>query len=428
MIRRSSSLWLLLALALVFAVGLLTSHRIPDGYLPRPCADNFRVYGDLTIVLNCDSPEFMRLALQPDEIFEPENTRQSRPGLILLAATLSTPFEPIADLAERFFTLQGRSLQEWTIEFLPAYIAYGVLNFAILAISLVLFVRLLPAGPEIPLAATLTGVVLVSNDVAKMFLLTPHTALLAILVPLFCLWSYKVAAIEGRAQTAKILVLSLAAGLGVTAYAAFIVFLPCIAIPRVVRLIRAFSARRLASFSLLLVLAVSLVVLPMVAWIVAVEGEAGEFYSEELQGYGQVVWMRTALQRGVFPLLQGLLSNSLMIVGQDLLYLGFLAIFVAVVVREVGWRLSDLRAAFRSVGVEPIIVACLFVGFFAAIGLAADRVAFTAVPPLVVGSAIVVAAAVQPAAVSAKRIAGLAAVILAVVFLVLQLAKTGPFS
>src|SRR3989304_8389279 len=92
--------------------------------------------------------------------------------------------------------------------------------------------------------------------------------------------------------------------------------------------------------------------------------------------------MRTALQRGVFPLLQGLLSNSLMIVGQDLLYLGFLAIFVAVVVREVGWRLSDLRAAFRSVGVEPIIVACLFVGVFAAIGLAADRGAFPAWPPL----------------------------------------------
>src|SRR5664280_1010913 len=86
-------------LFLMFA--LLIGPRLPDDQQATQCVVNVHLPGPFGIGLNCDSPEFMRLAHEPSALLEPFNTRQSRPGLIGAAATLAWALSPLTSLADK---------------------------------------------------------------------------------------------------------------------------------------------------------------------------------------------------------------------------------------------------------------------------------------------------------------------------------------
>ena len=105
-------------------------------------------------MVECDSPEFMRLSSEPIALLGKENTRQTRPGIIVLANLLSYPVSGVMNL---FPTLKDkiqlhheRVDQERADKFrdnlVPNYVAYIILNFLILMGGLVLFVRILGGG------------------------------------------------------------------------------------------------------------------------------------------------------------------------------------------------------------------------------------------------------------------------------------------
>jgi len=426
--RRSTALLLLISVSVLFVAGLLASHRIPDDYPGITCAENYRFYGSFSIVLNCDSWDFMWLALHPDRIYEPNTVRQSRPGLIFLAVVLAKPLHFLGDLAQDLVSGQGRTLQDWTITLIPAYASYILLNLTILSVSLTLFIHLLPREATPPVPAILLGVILVSNDLVKMFLLTPHTALLALLVPLYCLWSYDIAAGDSRFRDLKILALSVVAGLGITAYAAFAAFLPSVLIPEFVRLRRAFSWRGLVVSLGRAIVISAIVAFPMVLWIAIVKSRSGSFYQHEMAAYGQVVWIWEALRQGIPSLLGALLSNILTIVRNDLRYVAFMVVYLAAVGLCASARQRTLALMARSVPTSTLVVSALFVAFFALVGVTADRVAFSAVPPLVAGAAWVVGS--TPSGLSrAERVrSSLVAGILMALFIAFELLKTGPFA
>jgi hypothetical protein len=426
--RRCSALLLLSSISVLFVAGLLVFHRIPEGFPGTVCAENYRFYGSFSIVLNCDSWDFMRLALHPEQIFEPNTIRQSRPGLIFLAAVLAKPLHFLGNLAQDLVSGQGRTLQDWTITLIPAYASYILLNLTILSVSLALFIHLLPGEATPPVPAILLGVILVSNDLAKMSLLTPHTALLALLVPLYCLWSYGIAHGDSRFRRPKILALSVVAGLGITAYAAFAAFLPCVLIPEFVRLRRAFSWRGLVGSLGRAIVISAIVAFPMVLWIAIVRSRTGSFYQHEMAAYGQVTWIWDALRQGIPSLLGALLSNTLTIVRNDLRYVTFIVVYLAAVGLCADARQRTLALMARSIPSSALVVSALFVAFYALVGVTADRVAFSAVPPLVVGAAWVVGSTTSGLSRAERMRSILVVGVLTTLFAAHELLKTGPFS
>ncbi|MCJ7707881.1 MAG: hypothetical protein MUO38_09720 [Anaerolineales bacterium] len=426
--RRSSALLFLISVSVLFVAGLVVFHRIPEGFPGTVCAENYRFYGSFSIVLNCDSWDFMRLALHPDRIFEPNTVRQSRPGLIFLAAVLAKPLHFLGDLAQDLVSGQGRTLQDWTITLIPAYASYILLNLTILSVSMALFIHLLPREATPPVPAILLGVILVSNDLVKMFLLTPHTALLALLVPLYCLWSYGIAAGDSRFRWPKILALAVVAGLGITAYATFAAFLPSVLIPELVRLRRAFSWRGLVVSLGRAIVISAVVAFPMVLWIAIVESRAGSFYSAEVTLYEQVVWIGNALRQGAITLVGTLLSHVLAIARNDLRYAVFIIVYLATVAVTAEPGRNGLALMVRSIPRSALVVSALFVAFFALVGVTVDRVAFSAVPPLVVGAAWVVGSTSSGLSRTSRVRMGLVAGLLTTLFVAYELLKTGPFS
>jgi hypothetical protein len=425
---RLSAFSILFFVSVLFAVGLLVFHNIPSDLPYTPCADNFRLYGRLGIVLNCDSPEFMRLALQPKEILEPKSSRQSRPGLILISAVLTRLLRPLSSLAVSFFSLQGRTLQDWTVAFIPAYIPYILLNFLVVSASLAIFVHELSRELPLSLPPLLTGVVLVANDLVKMFLLTPHTALLALLAPLFCVWSYRVAASNEKSQDLRLLLLAVAAGIGVTAWAAFAVFLPCVLIAGLIKLRAAPSRQHLGAFLIRAAFLLIAITLPMLLWILIVKSRTSSFYLFEIVEYGQGVWIFKALGQGLPVFLDRLIANVAAIITKDIPYLAFLVLYLATVTLLTRGPRDLHQTLTRVLAADSLVVASLFVVFFALVGITYDRVAFSAVPSLVLAAAAAQRNSHAHLPRATRLIATISAILLVSVFFVYELLKTGPFA
>lgn len=425
---RLSAFLILFFITVLFAVGLLIFHHIPGDLPYTPCADNFRLYGRLGIVLNCDSPEFMRLALQPNEILEPKSPRQSRPGLIFISAVLTRWLEPLSGIAVRFFSSQGRTLQDWTITFIPAYIPYVLINFLVVSASLAIFVRLLAHELPLTLPPLLTGVVLVANDLVKMFLLTPHTAILALIAPLFCVWSYRVAASNEKSRDLRLMLLAVAAGFGVTAWGAFAVFLPCVLIADLIKLRTSPLRHHLGAFLRRTAFTLIAFTLPMLLWMLFVKSRAGSFYLFEAAAYGQGVWILEALGQGLSIFLNRFIANIAAIIRHDVPYLAFLLLYLSTVTLLARGTRALRHTLSRALATDSLVVSSLFVIFFALVGITFDRIAFSAVPPLVLAAATAQQKTHASSPRAKRRITTISALLLGLVYFVYQLLKTGPFA
>src|SRR5215467_11683720 len=229
----------LLGFALL-CLGLLIGPRLATvddaGY---NCVGSVHLAGPFGFELNCDSPEFMWLARDPAGLVNHVNSRQSRPGLILLAALIQTPLSlimppegPPTPVYQGLY--DPLRVAQTFIDDRPAYFAYLILNFTILFASFH-FLRLTiergqptrsSAGAIIVAA---TGLLVVANDVTKAFFWSPHTQMLNILVPVFAV---------ARIERPFALAMGALVGLGMTAYPVFVVIPACVLLPAIVGLWR----------------------------------------------------------------------------------------------------------------------------------------------------------------------------------------------
>src|SRR5262245_12831904 len=69
-------------LALLMA-GLMIGPRVAPIDQRSTCIGNVDLPGPFGFGLNCDSPQFLWLAREPDGLLEQNNERQTRPGLII---------------------------------------------------------------------------------------------------------------------------------------------------------------------------------------------------------------------------------------------------------------------------------------------------------------------------------------------------------
>lgn len=139
------------------------------------CATAVHVNHCMAYPLNCDSPEFTKLAQHPRLLLAYDNTRQSRPGYVALGAAVTRIVGPAA---------AKLGLDRAYGEISSAYIPLILINLIVAVATVALLVWLLGRfGTPLPVVVALCSL-LVLNDLMKAFFWTPHQQLFLLLVPL----------------------------------------------------------------------------------------------------------------------------------------------------------------------------------------------------------------------------------------------------
>src|ERR1051325_3643716 len=97
-VRRHLGWVLFLLMLAVFAAGRLVGPRIPDDQQKYWCAINVRITAQLGVSLNCDSPEFMRVAARPSLLLGTSTPMQSRGSEPISPCVVALPLQPLASL------------------------------------------------------------------------------------------------------------------------------------------------------------------------------------------------------------------------------------------------------------------------------------------------------------------------------------------
>jgi hypothetical protein len=423
----------------LFGLGLLIGPRVPAADAKYNCVGNVQLEGPFGFALNCDSPEFMWLARDPSALLDHANSRQSRPGLILLAALIQAPLSltiapdgpptPVSQgLYEPLRVAQTFSQDQ------PAYFAYILLNVAILLASFhVLRLTIERGAPAHSGAAAIivaaTGLLLVANDVTKAFLWSPHTQMFNILVPVMAVYATQRVVADARVERKFALAMGLLVGLGMTAYPVFAVIPICVLLPAVIGLLRerSHAARRRDAASLALLGILSAV--PWALWYVYVRITTDGFFAAELH-LRQVVWMKDALADGLgaffsqwFDYLGQLLQLAAPQAVSLAALVGWLALTLAATVRQ---RI-ELAAASRIIAIG-VYVSCAVLGFYTCVGWIVERLAYPAIPPLIVAAGAIAAMIAQRLAPRPRTIFAAGCLALAVAQVIYEVAKQGPWS
>ena len=418
-------------------LGLLIGPRVADDEQNYRCVGNIALAGPFGLSLNCDSPQFMWLARQPEGLLEHRNARQSRPGMIVAAALLTAPLALVVPpggppLPVTQGLLETERITPSLARDLPAYLAYILLNGAILLLCFHLVRKtVMPAGVNDGAGLVIlvaTGLLIVGNDVTKAFFWSPHMQLFNVLAPVLALYA-TLRVLDGAAHDrAFALGLGFAIGVGMTAYGVFVVVAACVIPPWLWALTRAPSrAHRQAALANLALLLVASIV-PMALWYVYVVHMTGEFFHIEAEHFGQVVWMLNALQQG------SLLRRLFMTLGELLAFaapqaapLAMLVVLLGLAALRDREAAAGLRAALP-VALVGLYVGAAFLGFYTCVGWYSDRLAYPAIPPLLIAAgvmAVAMAARMDP---KRRQILAFGCASVAFANLVWVVAKDGPWS
>jgi hypothetical protein len=423
---------------LILMFALLIGPRVPDDQQVVHCVVNVHLPGPFGIGLNCDSPEFMRLASEPSALLEPLNTRQSRPGLIAAAAALTWALSPLTALTDRLHIQASRAdidpqrIANAVARDLPAYLAYIIINVLLVLAAFCLF-RLICApwvdnteSAMVVLASI--GFLLVTNDVVKAFVWSPHAQMFNILVPVFALYAAMRANAGALIQRRFTISIGIFAGLGGTAYPLFVIVLPCVAICALAFAWRQ-GSRKIWSVSVINILVLAmLAVLPEALWAAFVRFKTGSFYQHEVAAHGQVVWMLDAWNDGFAALASIWLRKLALLIWMAAPQ----AIpLIAVLIATFGlskWRSKqDVQRSLLPLAATGVFVSAVTAVFYASVGLIVSRIAFSIIPALIVvaaGSAL----AVTEGEHKRRRILAFFCAAVALGAAIHTVAKNGPYS
>lgn len=438
--RRAS--WLAFSLALAaLGAGYLVGPRVPAGREGANCVGNVDLPGPFGLGLNCDAPVFMSLARAPEGLLRSDCSRQSRPGLVLLAIPLARVFErfadpgrPVARFGHRWNPHPPYISESFEVDF-SSFLAYSILNVGFLLLVFAAWRGiarpwLRPDGPT-TLIALAVGVLLVANDVSKAFYWAPHTQLLNILGPVFAVYAARRVHEGGLLSPPVATFLGVTMGYAMITYGVFAIAVPAMGLAALAAIARARVARFEVAgrtlFGLGAVLA--LTALPPMLWYRYVVAETGQFFNMELS-MGHVVWMADAWREGPAHFWEAW-SEKL----EELVEMArpqarpalALALVVLVSAFEAGALRPTWRRARATVG-TCLVVSLLGGAFYASVGFVIDRLAFAMVPSLVVAAG-VLALSLVPSLDPRRRWAlAFASAALAVGTAVYSVVKDGPYS
>jgi hypothetical protein len=292
----------LASLVLAAMIGFLFSPRVPRGAENANCVSVTDV-GPIHVHKNCDSEEFQYNAARPSRLLERNNLRQSRPLYSVLGWVFARPFRwmqlesKVRSILENAKQTYPKSAEP--ASYFPEYAAFVALNFILLMISLVIFLRMLNIERLFDPLTLLPLAMLIVNEVTKAFFWTPHMQMFNVLVPLasvaLCRW------LLGRNREPawfECTLIGLGIGIASLAYGAFAAMAAAASLSLLVLAIRQRSSdARLALVGKSLVTAAGFF-LPATLWVAFVKARTGSFYSLEISVNRDIVWLTDAIRSG----------------------------------------------------------------------------------------------------------------------------------
>jgi hypothetical protein len=436
-----SWLWFSAALAILL-LGLLIGPRIADDQQAARCVVNLHLPGPFGIALNCDSPEFLRLANTPSALLDKNNTRQSRPGMILVAYVVSLPILSLAnipsllDIKASRPDIDPKRISNALAQQFPAYVAYIVLNLLILYATFFYFHQIcfeaaIDYTPTAQLMVGLGGFVIVANDVVKAYFWTPHSQMFNVFVPVFAVYIF-VRVLHGAFLKRDFAILAgLITGIGLTAYPLFIVAILAILIAALLSLARAeiiaARARWFANGALFIAASAA----PALIWYVFVRLKTGGFYSAEF-AYGPDIWIPAALSQGGLGMIALKVAQYFRLllmfaVNQALPLAALLVIALTVALKHPKLMAAALRHNW-ALALAALIISGGTAGFYSLAGDMHFRWAFAIIPPFMIVAIVIILSVCQQLSTIERRIIGSACILIAVCQLAFTIMKDGPFS
>ncbi|MBN2555180.1 MAG: hypothetical protein JXA97_04505 [Anaerolineales bacterium] len=382
---KKRALYLLSILLVLFSVCLMLFHKIPDGYNRHVCAENYQLLGPFWVVLNCDAREFMRGAEDLSNLLAPNYVRQSRPGAVVLANGIATILGPFLNGAENLLATTGRAFHGMLDRWLHQYLAFILINFLVVFLSFRLYLQQISKKRIFSIPAVAIGSLLILNNIGKLFLLTPHTAIFEILVPLVTLTLFLRIHRAKKLLLSQFLLPSVIIGFVTLAYPGFLIASPAVVIAEVLNRRGQREAKDRSAFPWRGVLATAIMLIPISAWMIFLTLRNGTFQAAEFSG-NELVWLFDMLRENPFRALLQVGMNmgelSWMALKQSwplITVLGAMLIAVGPSKLVESWR----KGMSRDVAFGAVLVSILSILFFAAIGLTIPRRAYMAVPALI---------------------------------------------
>ena len=375
--------------------------------------------GPLTVVMNCDSHLFVRLAREPGRFFTNEgNVLQSRPLFLALGWAFALPLRAL----DRILVWAGADSAQRPD---PFYFGYIALNALLLALLLAMFIRLLGSGSIAEWALVLPVAVLLINNVTKAFFWTPHLQILSMLTPLLAvalsMWLHTRSA---TLSLRRITFLGFAIGLAGLAYGAFLVVVAAGVVTLLLDGRRALSQRAAKAF----VLAASFAS-PIIAWVAFVTATYGSFYNHEVGLYRQFVWILDAAPRGIQPFASEVvqkLDEFGSTFPSAVAFPGALLVVALIVARllRIPVVTPDNRELVRAIAIYTAVA----IPFYWLMGFYETRLTWVLVPPML----LVLAAAMRKLdsrlAAQSRIIFRLTTASIALAYVIHTLSKYGPYS
>ncbi len=443
---RRNLAWILFLLMLAaFTGGRLVGPRIPDDQQKRWCAVNIHITALIGVSINCDSPEFMRIAAHPSVLLGTTTPFQSRPGMPVAAWLIALPLQPIAALVPRLVARPERTdidpgrIAGALQSFGPDYVAYVVFNLLILCASFHLFRRVyrvhqpLDQPDTVAIVAVACATLMVATYPTTNFLLSPHSQLFNTLSPMLALWFAIRADAGALADTRFAAAVGAIVGLGQAAYANFLVITMVVLLFAGVHAVRTW--RHIAKLVLMrnAGILVALSVAPVIAWFSFLHFGIGQFHYHEFQDDKSVSWIGIAFAQGTGQFvaeltrrfdfqLRGVISLLPMIALMAAVIAGFLIAAAGRLGRD---KIGALVGETRGTVAIGLIVGGMFFAFYVCVGQFQVRLDFAALPPVVTALGVIATTLAARLPTPWRRLFGGACGVVAVVAFALAVAE-GP--
>ncbi|HNE49932.1 MAG: hypothetical protein U0T31_04920 [Chitinophagales bacterium] len=386
-------------------------------FAPKPagnqyCGTYFRINKMMGFLINCDSHQYILLSMHPSKLLSKDSVarRQNRPLYIALTYVIGKPIEYVlfavyngnenvhlkldkllnsTKLLKRLELSSFEKQDKYTtaannstliLQMIAFYVAYLLLNFLVLLLSVYLFEVMLEQFQIQQKIIHLLSIVLIANTIVKDAIYSAHEQMFLFLTPISIV--YVLHHYLYKKQNRKIYGLTFLFGLGCLTYGSFVLYLPALWLLLFYqdKTIKTIYANRM-----IYVIHAFLFLLPTIAWIVACKQISGQYYNHEVVNFRELVWMIDALKIGVVEFIKTFIFNLL-----HFLLIFLKAVFPFLLVYFILWNINrPFENSGKYATLFTVLISCFIVfnAFFALLGYYAYRLSFSSSVLVLIGIA-----------------------------------------
>jgi hypothetical protein len=335
----------------------------------RFCGHYIKINERIGFTYNCDAGPFCMSAIDPARLLEKNAVRQPRPLYIVAAAIIGRPIQWLIN--QFHIPVLHKVGDKRAFIYAGYYAAYVLLNYLLLLSSLFLFDKIIHTITDDQMNQRIFFaflVVLVSNEVTKLFFWTAHQQFFSLFTPLLTV--YCVIRIQQKRLTInKLQPLSALCGVSMLVYGNFLPMYGYL-------LLSSYLVDRKLHVPHLIACIMTFL-LPTLAWISICVLVTGSYYNIEIELYRQLVWIIDSLKISFGHFLEtfyGFIIKYLKTFREITVFV-LAMIFLSVFSRK---AMAEKAATVRGL----VLTLTIFFLFFLILGYYAERLTFTLYPPI----------------------------------------------